>query len=105
MPKMDTLNLIGDTRWWAKDVCLRKVFGSFDDPKSGCFKKLVQTLAKIGSTIEIDADARFKAINLSQSLCKFKTILTAQIFLRLFKHTTPLSKYLQTKEMSILHAQ
>lgn len=31
-------------------------------------------------------------------------MLTAQIFLRIFDHTTPLSKYLQTERMDILSA-
>jgi len=32
---------------------------------------------------------------LIQGLCKYETILTAQIYLRIFLKTTPLSKYLQ----------
>jgi len=40
-----------------------------------------------------------------QSLTKFQTILTAQLYLKIFQRTTPLSKYLQTDGMFILQAQ
>lgn len=36
---------------------------------------------------------------------KHETVLTAQIFLRVFEQTTPLSKYLQSKAMDILSAR
>lgn len=37
-------------------------------------------------------------------LLRYETVLTAQIFLRIFDHTTPLSKYFQTEMMNILSA-
>jgi hypothetical protein len=40
----------------------------------------------------------------AESLLKYETILTAQIFLRIFEHTSPLSKYLQTAGLDILSA-
>ncbi len=36
---------------------------------------------------------------------KYETVLTAQLFLRIFELTSPLSKYLQTREMDIITAQ
>jgi len=39
-----------------------------------------------------------------ESLCKYETILTAQTFLRIFKYTTHLSKYLQTRGLDLLQA-
>jgi len=42
---------------------------------------------------------------LLQSLIKFEADLTAQFYLKIFKQTTPLSKYLQTKSMHIVQAQ
>ncbi|KAL4104838.1 hypothetical protein QTP88_020114 [Uroleucon formosanum] len=44
-------------------------------------------------------------MSLLQSLTKFETILTAQLYLKIFQRTTPLSKYLQTDGMFILQAQ
>lgn len=37
-------------------------------------------------------------------LLKFDTIITAQLFLPIFKITTPLSNYLQTSEMDLLQS-
>ena len=48
--------------------------------------------------------ARVKAKSFIDSLLKYETILTAQIFLRIFQFTTPLSKYLQTSGMDLLSA-
>jgi len=44
-------------------------------------------------------------MSLLQSLTKFETMLTAQLYLKIFQRTTPLSKYLQTDGMFILQAQ
>lgn len=38
-------------------------------------------------------------------LTKLENVLTAQMFLKNFRTTTQLFKYLQTSSMSILHAQ
>ena len=38
-------------------------------------------------------------------LLSYKTVITAELYLRLFEHTTPLSKYLKTNGMDILQAQ
>lgn len=47
---------------------------------------------------------RAKAQGFKECLLKHKTVLTAQIFLRVFEQTTPLSKYLQSTAMDILSA-
>lgn len=39
-----------------------------------------------------------------EKLCNFKIILTAHIFLYIFKVTAPTSRYLQTKGMDLLTA-
>ena len=48
---------------------------------------------------------RAKARGFFEGLLKYETVLTAQIYLRIFQETTPLSKYLQTVGMDILTAQ
>lgn len=48
---------------------------------------------------------RAKAKGFTEGLLKYVTVSTAQIFLRIFEHTSPLSKYLQTRGMDILTAQ
>jgi len=45
------------------------------------------------------------AASLLQSLIKFVTVLTAQLYLKIFKQSIPLSKYLQTKGMHIVQTQ
>lgn len=49
-------------------------------------------------------EARYRAAGFIEGLSKFETVLTAQIFLRIFKITTSLSKYLQTSGIDILQA-
>ncbi|KAL1269147.1 hypothetical protein QQF64_031436 [Cirrhinus molitorella] len=48
--------------------------------------------------------ARAKVKGYIEGLLKYETVLTAQIFLRIFEHTSPLSKYLQTSGMDLLTA-
>lgn len=38
-------------------------------------------------------------------LLSYKTVITAQLYLRIFEQITPLSKYLQTNSMDILQDQ
>ena len=52
----------------------------------------------------ITPKARVKANGFIEGLLKYETILTAQIFLQIFQHTTPLSLYLQTSGMDLLSA-
>lgn len=96
---------IGQTRWWAKDAALRKVFGCFGKPESAMFIDLILTLAAIVEDKTMQSTARVKATGFMEGLLKYKTILTAQTFLHVFEHTGPLSKYLQTSGMDLLTAQ
>lgn len=41
------LNLIGEARWWAKDVALTKVFGTLEAKEKSLFTTLVATLEVI----------------------------------------------------------
>lgn len=53
----------------------------------------------------MESTVRTKARGFTETLLKFETVLTAQIFLRIYHRTSPLSKYLQTQGMGILSAQ
>jgi len=64
----------------------------------------VLTLAAIEQKANEKPTVRAKARGFKEGLLRFETVLTAQIFLRLFEKTTPLSKYLQTQKMDILSA-
>lgn len=98
------LSLIGETRWWAKDNALRKVFGSFGNPDNCLYVDVILALTAIQEDITIKTTARIQARGFVEALIKYEMILTAQTFLRIFEKTSPLSKYLQTQGMDILSA-
>ncbi|KAL1251715.1 hypothetical protein QQF64_019511 [Cirrhinus molitorella] len=97
------LGVIGETRWWAKDEALRKVFGKFAKPDNALYTDLVITMEKTEK--DVTMKPRNKAQGYKAALLKYESILTAEIFLRIFEQTTPLSKYLQTSGMDIASAQ
>lgn len=100
------LNLIGQTRWWAKDVALKKIFGLFNDPSNSLYITVLNVLLIVSSNNEnFNSDTRSTANSLLKALMKYETVMTAQLFLKIFSRTTPLSKYLQTEGMYILQAQ
>lgn len=102
--KYKFISIIGETRWWAKDRCVSKIFGSFHNPKDALFVDIVQTLDEIYNTPNFTSDVRFKAKVYVDSLLKYETIILSQIFLQIFSSTTPLSLYLQTKGLDIFQA-
>ena len=97
-------SIIGETRWWSKDAALKIFFGSFNKPGSALYCEVILTLNAIRNLENINYPAGIKAEGFIETLLKYETILTAQIFLRIFEYTTPLSKYLQTSGMDILSA-
>ncbi|KAJ3594678.1 hypothetical protein NHX12_003985 [Muraenolepis orangiensis] len=86
------LSPIGETRWWAKDAALSKVFGKFGDPEKGLYIDLIVTLMAIMDQEKVKPTVRAKANGYVEALLKYETVLTAQVFLRIFALTTPLSK-------------
>lgn len=93
---------IGETRWWSKEASLTKIFGNFNNPTVGIFVDLIVTLAETNSSTK--SEACFKISELKEGSCKYETILTAQMYLKIFEKTTPLSKYLQDKGINIMTA-
>lgn len=99
------INLIGDTRWWAKDLALNKIFGNFEDPTNSLYIELLMTMEAIQtSDVGNHSSNAYQAQNFITNLTSFETILMAKTFLRIFAITTPLSKYLQTVGLDILTA-
>lgn len=96
---------IGATRWGAKDPTLTKVFGHFGDPKDALYIDLLLTLASVVRDESLRSSGRVKAKTYIETLLRYEVILAAQIFLGIFQHISPLSKYLQTHEMDLLTAQ
>lgn len=68
------------------------------------FVELITSLEEICENTNIKPEARLKASGFMEGLCKYETILTAQIYLRIFNKTTPLSKYLQGYGVNLVSA-
>ncbi|KAL4119009.1 hypothetical protein QTP88_011882 [Uroleucon formosanum] len=98
------ISTLGEIRWWSKEKSLRKVFGSLNDSQNSIFVQICQTLFNISTSESMNSDTRFNANVYLQMLIKFDTIITAQLFLLIFKSTTPLSNYLQTSGMDLLQS-
>lgn len=98
------LSFVGEMRWWAKDAALGKMFGSFGAPENSLYVDLVMTLTTITEKDKMKPSVRVRAKAYMEALLKYETVLTAQIFLRIFELMSPLSKYLQTTGMNIVTA-
>lgn len=98
------LSAIGETRWWAKDVALKKIFGSFGKPDQALYIDVLMTLSVFRGQATLKTAVRVKARGFLEALMRCETVLTAQLFLRIFEVTTPLSKYLQSQGLDILTA-
>lgn len=98
------ISSIGDTRWWSKDRCLTKVFGSYSFPKEALFVDIIQTLNEIYLSDRFNQEVRFKAQMYRDSLLRYETVLTANIYLRIFASTTTITLYLQSKGMNVIQA-
>lgn len=103
-PKHRRLTPIGETRWWAKDSALTKVFGAFGKPDGALYVDVLHTLSAIQDGQNINSTTRVNARVFIAQLLKYETVLTAQLFLQIFQVTSPVSKYLQASGMDILTA-
>lgn len=102
--KFKFISVIGETRWWAKDRCLSKVFGNFKNYENALFPDIILTMHEIFVSEKFVPDVRYRAKTLIDSLLKYETILTAHVFLQIFVSTTPVSLYLQTRGMNVMQA-
>lgn len=55
------LKMIGETRWWAKEEALRKVFGSSDSDQNALYVEVLVSLCDIEDTTKYSPDIRSKA--------------------------------------------
>ena len=63
---------------------------------------MIMSLFAISSDATIDSNTSVMVDSLLSSLCKSDTILTAHIFMPLFRETSNLSNYLQTSGLDFL---
>jgi len=63
------LNMV-ETRWWAKDSALTKVFGKFGDPEGRLYIDLVVTLKALSEKDNMKPTVRAKADGYAEALLK-----------------------------------
>ena len=100
VPNNRCMGNIGETRWWSKYDVLGKVFGKYGHPSSSLYVALAVTLGCLLPLLV--RQTKQNIIFLRDRLFRFKSVLSAQLFSRIFEKITPLSKYLQTKQMDVL---
>lgn len=79
------LSTIGQTRWWAKDVALKRVFGSFGKPDQALYINVLMTLSVFKDQAILKTAARVRARGFLEALLKYFSLL----FLRIFEERTP----------------
>lgn len=102
--KFRKLHLIGDTRWSSKYAALKQIFGTFDDRSNCLYVEVILALNTIVSSDKFNASVRQKAKSILDKMLSFKIILTAHIYLKIFRYTEPVTKYLQSSGLDYLLA-
>lgn len=93
--KNGRLQSIGETRWWAKEEALKKMFGSISIKSDNyLYVEVLVSLSEIENSNHYSVEIGSKAKNLKESLLKYSTLLTAFMYIRIFNITSLLSKYL-----------
>ena len=105
------MSQIGTTRWRSKSDAIYQLFGyyntwaEYEDVQANQvtnnlkYMKLVVSLSIIANFTDFSPKTRNEANSLLQKFLSFETILTAMMCLLIFKITTPLSDYLQTRNL------
>jgi len=85
---------------------LKKIFGTFNDVSeiNSIFLTLLIALYKMSQSDTLNSKIKYNARSLLDNFTKFETIVTANMYLKIFVHTSALSKYLQTRNMDVLQA-
>lgn len=91
------------TRWWSKSA-LNRIFGQYGNSDTALFVDLVHSIYLISSSEKFNKNTRSDALTLLNSLTKFEIIITANIYLKIFQSTNPLSNYLQTSGLDFIQA-
>lgn len=77
-------NTVGETWWWAKQEALKIFFGFFCNADNALFINVVLALSAIEEDDTMKSPVSVKARSSIEDLLRYKTILTAQLFLRIF---------------------
>jgi len=104
---------IGQTRWRFKNDAVIKIFGridmwkestKIDDRKQFIYVQIVLALYENSISNIFSNSVRSTAHSLLCRLTRYETVLTAMMFLHIFKFTTALSDYLQTSGLDYIQA-
>ena len=104
--KLKKLTKIGKTRWWAKASAITKIFGNINsaDNCNVMYIDLVVTLYELSQSADFNVPTKDEARTLLEKFLRYETVLTAVVFSRIFKITSPLSEYLQNNGLDLLQA-
>ncbi len=78
------LSIIGETRWWAKDAALKKIFGSFGKPEQCVYTDVLKTLKTLESQENQKSTMRVKARTLLEALMRYETVFDFSAFPQYF---------------------
>ena len=98
------LQMISNTRCSSMSHALTRIFGSFQNPKSSLYPAIIRCLTYLLKSTDQNQSTRGQAADLRDKLLEYKVILTAMVFLSIFRFLTPLSDYLKTAGMGYAQA-
>ncbi|KAL4083556.1 hypothetical protein QTP88_028872 [Uroleucon formosanum] len=104
--KLRRLKKIRTTRWNSKHHALQEIFHTTSTPNNNRYRyiNLIEALYLLGYYEAVDSNMASDARNLLEKWTNFEIILTSFIFLHIFEASTPVSAYLQTKNLDYIAA-
>ena len=98
------LQMISSTRWSSRGCALVRIFCVWQDPNASVYPIVIRCLTYLRNSEKQNSSTRTQAADLRDKLLSYGTILTAMVFLSIFRFLTPLSNYLQTAGMDYSQA-
>jgi len=97
-PKMRLCRLkhFSTTRWTSHDRAIIVIYEKF--------KALIKTLNYLSLSSDSDRDTSSKASSLATTISAFRFVVTMLFIQKVFSITTPLSRYLQSKNLDFIQA-
>ncbi|XP_025196206.1 zinc finger MYM-type protein 1-like [Melanaphis sacchari] len=102
------------TRWRSRNDAIVKIFGRIDfwikgdlsteNESKFVYIQILVALYEISISNQFNSKIRNDSLSLMKKFCSYETVLVTMMFLQIFKITTPLSDYLQTKNLDYIQA-
>ncbi|XP_025405010.1 uncharacterized protein LOC112679433 [Sipha flava] len=108
-PCMSFFNLVQEAFVFFKESYKRIDFWikgdlSPENESKFAYIQLLVALYEISISNQFNSKIRNDSLSLMKKFCSYETVLVAMMFLQIFKITTPLSDYLQTKHLDYIQA-